>query len=179
MTDLLIVTDGPDVTADLFAQAAPAFGIGVRVVSLRAERLDLRLDLQATVEIDGLPVTPDIVINRCTANPSGLPSVAALSRQTPGSWSGSFAAAREEQGLVLAAFEEVEVRARVRGFLEEYGIEVPLRDVNQDAAAFRELVEATGRTTVPCLRIQRGEEVEWMFESMDIIRYLAARHGVT
>jgi len=31
---------------------------------------------------------------------------------------------------------------------------------------------------VPCLRIERGEEVEWMFESMDIIRYLASRHDV-
>lgn len=68
---------------------------------------------------------------------------------------------------------------RVRGFLEEYNIEVPLRDVNQDAAAFRELLQSTGRTTVPCLRIQRGEEVEWMFESMDIIRYLAGRHGIS
>ncbi len=67
---------------------------------------------------------------------------------------------------------------RVRGFLEEYNIEVPMRDVNQDAAAFRELLQSTGRTTVPCLRIQRGEEVEWMFESMDIIRYLAGRYGI-
>lgn len=67
---------------------------------------------------------------------------------------------------------------RVRGFMEEHGIEVPLRDVNADAQAFRELLQATGRTTVPCLRIERAEEVQWMFESMDIIRYLAAQHGV-
>ena len=67
----------------------------------------------------------------------------------------------------------------MRGFLEEYGIDVPLRDVNQDPAAFRELLQSTGRTTVPCLRIQRGEAVEWMFESMDIIRYLAGRHGLS
>jgi len=67
---------------------------------------------------------------------------------------------------------------RVRGFLEEHGIDVPLRDVIQDREAFRDLVESTGRTTVPCLRIERGEEVEWMFESMDIIRYLASRHDV-
>jgi len=67
---------------------------------------------------------------------------------------------------------------RVRGFLEQNGIEVPMRDVNHDRAAFRELLQATGRTTVPCLRIQRGEEVQWMFESMDIIRYLAGRYGL-
>lgn len=67
---------------------------------------------------------------------------------------------------------------RVRGFMDDRGIEVPLRDVNSDAEAFRELLQATGRTTVPCLRIERGDEVQWMFESMDIIRYLAAQHGV-
>ena len=67
---------------------------------------------------------------------------------------------------------------RVRGFMDDRGIEVPLRDVNSDAEAFRELLQATGRTTVPCLRIERGDEVQWMFESMDIIRYLAAHHGV-
>ncbi len=65
---------------------------------------------------------------------------------------------------------------RVRAFMDEYGIDVPLRDINTDGDAFRELLSATGRTTVPCLRIQRGDDVEWMFESMDIIRYLTAQH---
>ncbi len=67
---------------------------------------------------------------------------------------------------------------RVRAFLEQHGIDIPLRDVNRDAAAFRELLESTRRTTVPCLRIQRGDDVEWMFESMDIMQYLGERHGV-
>ena len=68
---------------------------------------------------------------------------------------------------------------RVRSFLEQAGIEIPLRDTNADPTAFRELLENTGRTTVPCLRIERGDDVEWMFESMDIIRYLADKHGIT
>lgn len=67
---------------------------------------------------------------------------------------------------------------RVRAFLDENGIEIPLKDVNRDPEAFRELLSGGGRTTVPCLRIQRDNEVEWMFESMDIMRYLAARYGV-
>jgi len=67
---------------------------------------------------------------------------------------------------------------RVRGFLEKHGIDIPLRDVNQDPEAFRELLQGGGRTTVPCLRIQRGDNVQWTYESMDIIRYLAARHGI-
>ena len=67
---------------------------------------------------------------------------------------------------------------RVRHFLDANDIDIPLRDVNQDAAAFRELLSGGGRTTVPCLRIQRGEETQWMFESADIMRYLAAQYGV-
>ena len=67
---------------------------------------------------------------------------------------------------------------RVRAFLERNDIEVPLRDINRDEDAFRELLTHTRRTTVPCLRIERAGEVEWMFESADIIRYLGERHGV-
>ena len=68
---------------------------------------------------------------------------------------------------------------RVRGFLEEFDIDVPLRDINTDQEAFRELLQGAGRATVPCLKIQRGEEVQWMFESMDIIRFLAEQKGIT
>ena len=68
---------------------------------------------------------------------------------------------------------------RVRGFLDEFDIDVPLRDINTDAEAFRELLAGGGRATVPCLRIQRGDDVQWMFESMDIIRYLAEQKGIT
>ena len=61
--------------------------------------------------------------------------------------------------------------------MAENNIEFPLRDINQDVEAYRELLAATGRGTVPCLRIQRGDEVQWMFESLDIIRYLGAQYA--
>ncbi len=67
---------------------------------------------------------------------------------------------------------------RVRAFCEQHGIDLPLRDTNREQDAFRELLSATGRTTVPCLKITRGLEVEWMFESVDIIRYLAGAHDI-
>lgn len=68
---------------------------------------------------------------------------------------------------------------RVRHFMAANDIDVPLRDINQDADAFKELLQSTGRATVPCLRIQRGDDVEWMFESMDIMRYLAEQYNVS
>lgn len=64
---------------------------------------------------------------------------------------------------------------RVRLFLADIGIDIPLRDTLRDPAARRELLEGGGRAMVPCLRIERDGEVQWLYESMDIISYLRAR----
>lgn len=61
---------------------------------------------------------------------------------------------------------------RVRDFAEEKGISLTLRDTMTDMDAFRELLQGGGRSTVPCLKIQRAKEVIWMYESLDIIDYL-------
>ena len=64
---------------------------------------------------------------------------------------------------------------RVLRFLAASGIELPLRNTLQDAIAFRELLGGGGRATVPCLRIETEDgEVRWLYESADIIEYLAA-----
>mgnify|MGYP000085196281 CR=1 FL=1 len=67
---------------------------------------------------------------------------------------------------------------RVRGFIDERGLQVTLRDIQREGEAFRELLKATGRATVPCLRIEEAGQVRWMHESMDIITFLAQRHGL-
>ena len=61
---------------------------------------------------------------------------------------------------------------RVRDFAEEKGISLTLRDTMTDMEAFRELLQGGGRSTVPCLKIQREKEEIWMYESLDIIDYL-------
>ena len=66
----------------------------------------------------------------------------------------------------------------VRRFLEATGIELELKDTLLDADARRELVECGGSSSVPCLRIQRGAQVQWLYESLDIIEYLKLRFGV-
>ena len=70
---------------------------------------------------------------------------------------------------------------RVRAYVEQLGMELPLRDVHTDAEAFRELLQGGGKTTVPCLRIERstdaGTQIEWMYESLDIMQYLGERHA--
>ena len=61
---------------------------------------------------------------------------------------------------------------RVRRHLDGLGIQIPMRDTLRDPAARRELIEGGGRPTVPCLRIERDGNVRWLYESLDIMRYL-------
>jgi glutaredoxin 2 len=61
---------------------------------------------------------------------------------------------------------------RVLRALNSIDIDVEYRDVLSDSNHRSELHQATGRTTVPCLRIDNGSKSQWMFESMDIIRFL-------
>jgi glutathione S-transferase len=78
--------------------------------------------------------------------------------------------------LALFHFESCPFCARVRGAMARIGIDLPLRDVLRDPGSLDELVAATGKRTVPCLRIEDTPgEVQWLHESTDIIDYLDRR----
>ena len=82
------------------------------------------------------------------------------------------------RGLSLYGYPQCPFCARVLHAIDALGLEIPLRNTLQDDALRRELVEAMGRGTVPVLRIEgEGGDVEWLPESADIVRYLAARFG--
>ncbi len=61
---------------------------------------------------------------------------------------------------------------RVLRVLQGLNVEVELRDILSDSSHRNALQAATGRSMVPCLRIDKGDDSQWMFESMDIIRFL-------
>ncbi len=62
--------------------------------------------------------------------------------------------------------------------VDALGLEVELRDVLAEPDRLQELVEATGRRTVPCLKIESEDgSVEWMHESRDIVSYLESLPG--
>lgn len=83
---------------------------------------------------------------------------------------------RKLQGLTLYHYHSCPYCIRVRNFLERSGLEVELADVRTDRERYRDLVESTGRSTVPVLRIEDEHgEVRWLPESLDIIRYLEDR----
>ncbi len=67
--------------------------------------------------------------------------------------------------------------AIVRRFLDDAGIEIELRNIHADPQALHDLRSGGGSRTVPCLRIQRGTAVQWLYESQDIIDYLREKRS--
>lgn len=82
-------------------------------------------------------------------------------------------------GLSLYHFDSCPYCARVRRALKDLELDVALADIHRDPAAQADLVAATGRQTVPVLRISDEDEEGdvWMPESGDIIRFLYERFG--
>jgi glutaredoxin 2 len=65
--------------------------------------------------------------------------------------------------------------ARVIRVIKGRNLKIDGKNIWQDADALSELEQATGRTTVPVLRIESADgEVMWMPESGDIVRYLSS-----
>lgn len=75
-----------------------------------------------------------------------------------------------ERELVLYKFDACPYCMRVMRALAKLDLQVTMRDTRREPEARRELVEATGRTQVPCLFID-GEP---LFESSDIMAWLEA-----
>ena len=64
----------------------------------------------------------------------------------------------------------------VRQFLDGVDMRIPMRDILLDREAHIDLVRGGGKGTVPCLRIERDvDDVEWLYESADIVEYLSAQ----
>ena len=77
------------------------------------------------------------------------------------------------QSLALYHYVGCFFCARVRSAAESLGFELELRDIHVEPEHAEDLMAATGRTTVPVLRIAEPDgEVRWLFESRDIIEYL-------
>ena len=80
--------------------------------------------------------------------------------------------------LALYGYPQCPFCARVLQAIEELDVDVPLRNTMQEPSYRAAVVEATGRGTVPVLRIDGEDgEVEWLPESADIIRYLVDRYA--
>jgi len=66
--------------------------------------------------------------------------------------------------------------AFTRSAMKHIEIEVEERDIARNPAYRAELIKGGGRAQVPCLRIESNDQVRWLYESQDIVRYLQ-RHA--
>ena len=65
--------------------------------------------------------------------------------------------------------------AATRAALKELDLKVELRNIRDRGNHRRDLIAGGGKGQVPCLRIAKDNgEVDWLYESADIIRYLRA-----
>jgi len=85
---------------------------------------------------------------------------------------------RDVQKLALYQFESCPFCIKVRRAMKRMNLPIELRDVQENENFKNELVREGGMHQVPCLRIQKEDgSVQWMYESSDIIRYLAERYS--
>ena len=82
------------------------------------------------------------------------------------------------KSLVLYGYPGCPYCRRVLAAISALAIDVPLRDTMREDAHNAALLAATGRETVPVLRIEQQDgSVRWLPESLDIVRYLTERSG--
>ena len=75
--------------------------------------------------------------------------------------------------LSLYHFQSCPYCAMTRRAMNGLGLDIEQRDVLNQPHFRAELIKQGGKSQVPCLRIDNGDgEVEWLYESMDIIEYL-------
>ncbi len=60
--------------------------------------------------------------------------------------------------------------------MKRHSLNITTRDAKRSESARKELVEGAGKLKVPCLRIEGDQgEIQWMWDSNDIIGYLENR----
>jgi glutaredoxin len=78
--------------------------------------------------------------------------------------------------LALYQYKACPFCVKVRRVMKRHSLNIETRDPKRCDSARQELIAGSGKLKVPCLRIEDDEgDVNWMFESKDIIGYLEAR----
>ena len=76
------------------------------------------------------------------------------------------------QGVSLYQFFACPFCTKVRRAVHQLGVTVEARDINKNPEYRQQLEAGGGRLKVPCLRIENHGDVQWLYESNEIIQYL-------
>jgi glutaredoxin len=83
---------------------------------------------------------------------------------------------KECASLALYHFKTCPFCIKVRKEMARLSLPIELRDAQHDPAIRADLLQGGGKIQTPCLRITDAQgNVQWMYESDDIIRYLQQR----
>ena len=83
---------------------------------------------------------------------------------------------RECGQLALYHFKTCPFCIKVRREMARLSLPIPLRDAQHDPEHREALLQGGGKVQTPCLRITDAQgQVQWMYESNDIIQYLQQR----
>ena len=81
--------------------------------------------------------------------------------------------------MVMYEFKACPFCVRVRRFMKRNNIVIPTKDARKNKDYAEELVAGGGKLQVPCLVIPiEGKSSEWLYESKDIINFLAKELGI-
>ncbi|HAS14161.1 MULTISPECIES: glutaredoxin family protein [Idiomarina] len=79
------------------------------------------------------------------------------------------------KSLALYQFAACPFCVKVRKEIARLNLNIELRDAKNNDEHRNALLNGGGRVKVPCLRIEEGDKVQWMYESDDINQYLENR----
>ncbi len=83
---------------------------------------------------------------------------------------------RECEQLALYHFKTCPFCIKVRHEMARLSLPITLRDAQHDPKHREALLQGGGKVQTPCLRITDAQgQVQWMYESNDIIKYLQQR----
>lgn len=75
------------------------------------------------------------------------------------------------RGHSIYQFKTCPFCVKVRRYLRKNSINIEIRDARNDKNYREELKKLGGKIQVPCLRIEKNNNVKWLYESSDIIQY--------
>ncbi len=78
----------------------------------------------------------------------------------------------DHQGLILYEYYTCPFCFMTRRVIKQLGVEIEHRDILKNPDYRQELIQGGGKSQVPCLRIESGQHITWLYESADIIKYL-------
>lgn len=76
------------------------------------------------------------------------------------------------QHFALYQFEACPFCVKVRRAFKRQSVNIELRDAKNNSQHRQALELGGGQIKVPCLRVERDGNVEWMYESSDIVAFI-------